>query len=164
MSRQTPENGTGAPVEAETQVAFGTPQSQRLTRPQGLERLVLALLEGAENAEDDMARSGIVLDLTVQGTRCLLIRSDGPSAVAILSPREREIARMVAAGLTNKSIACVLEISPWTVSTHLRRIFTKLRVSSRAAMVARLAMWKPAPHETPWSDTFPTIPARGVGQ
>jgi len=58
------------------------------------------------------------------------------SAVSF-SPREREIARMLAKGYPNKTIADVLEISPWTVSTHLRRIFAKLRVSSRAAMAAR---------------------------
>ena len=55
-----------------------------------------------------------------------------------LSPREQEIARLVARGLPNKTIAAVLEISPWTVSTHLRRIFTKLGVSSRAEMVAHV--------------------------
>jgi DNA-binding CsgD family transcriptional regulator len=32
-----------------------------------------------------------------------------------------------------------LEISPWTVATYLRRIFSKLDVTSRAAMVARLS-------------------------
>jgi len=32
----------------------------------------------------------------------------------------------------------VLEISTWTVATHLRRIFAKVGVSSRAAMIARL--------------------------
>jgi DNA-binding CsgD family transcriptional regulator len=43
---------------------------------------------------------------------------------------------MVAKGYPNKTIAAVLEISSWTVGTHLRHIFGKLHVSSRAAMVA----------------------------
>ena len=55
-----------------------------------------------------------------------------------LSPREQEIVRMVAQGQCNKIIADVLNISSWTVCTHLRRIFAKLGVNSRAAMVARL--------------------------
>jgi Bacterial regulatory proteins, luxR family len=45
---------------------------------------------------------------------------------------------MVAKGYANKSIASILDISSWTVSSHLRRIYTKLGVTSRAAMVARL--------------------------
>jgi Bacterial regulatory proteins, luxR family len=44
---------------------------------------------------------------------------------------------MVAEGHPNKIIADVLNISPWTVCTYLRRIFAKLGVTSRAAMVAR---------------------------
>jgi DNA-binding CsgD family transcriptional regulator len=54
------------------------------------------------------------------------------------SPREQEISRMVAKGCPNKTIAGVLNISCWTVCTHIRRIFAKLGVASRAAMVARL--------------------------
>jgi DNA-binding CsgD family transcriptional regulator len=54
-----------------------------------------------------------------------------------LSPREQEIVRMVAEGHPNKVIAAVLNISTWTVGTHLRRIFAKFGVGSRAAMVAR---------------------------
>ncbi|WP_235030723.1 response regulator transcription factor [Nonomuraea solani] len=64
-------------------------------------------------------------------------------APAVLTPREAEIARMVGKGFTNKEIAKVLEISTWTVATHLRRIFSKLEVSTRAAMVARLLETKP---------------------
>jgi DNA-binding CsgD family transcriptional regulator len=45
---------------------------------------------------------------------------------------------MVARGYPNKTIAAVLDISTWTVGTHLRRIFAKLGVTSRAAMVARI--------------------------
>jgi DNA-binding CsgD family transcriptional regulator len=56
-----------------------------------------------------------------------------------LSAREREIARLISSGHTNKTVAAVLEISLWTVDTHIRRIFAKLGVRSRSAMVARLA-------------------------
>ncbi len=85
------------------------------------------------------AEQEIILDVEVDGVRCLLVRTrphlSGHSA---LSPRELEIARMVATGYPNKIIADVLEISEWTVGTHLRRIFAKLGVGSRAAMVSRL--------------------------
>jgi DNA-binding CsgD family transcriptional regulator len=76
-----------------------------------------------------------LLDITLDGVRCALTLAH-PSRADSLSPREREIARMVAQGYTNKMIASVLDISLWTVSTHLRRIFAKLGVSTRAAMVA----------------------------
>ena len=43
----------------------------------------------------------------------------------------------MARGLPTKAIANVLDVSLWTVSTHLRRVFAKLQVNSRAEMVAR---------------------------
>jgi len=55
-----------------------------------------------------------------------------------LSPREQAIAKLVAQGLPNKSIANQLDISPWTVATHLRRMFFKLGVTFRTAMITRL--------------------------
>lgn len=82
----------------------------------------------------------VLLDVEMEGVRCILVRLGPrpPQAPLILSPREREIVRMVAEGYANKTIAAVLEISSWTVSTYLRRLFAKLSVGSRAAMVARL--------------------------
>ena len=82
----------------------------------------------------------VILATEVDGVRYILIRSHprSPHTQVILSPREEEIARMVAKGYPNKTIAAVLDISPWTVCTHLRRIFAKFGVGSRAAMVARL--------------------------
>ena len=82
----------------------------------------------------------VLLEEEIDGAHYLLVRSQ-PKVVhdqVLLSPREREIARMVAKGHPNKVIAAVLDISPWTVGTHLRRIFAKLGVGSRAAMVARI--------------------------
>ena len=72
------------------------------------------------------------------GLRCLLIRT--PQDNLALSPREREIARLVADGHSNKIVADILEISAWTVGTHIRRIFAKLGVNSRAAMVAKVGL------------------------
>jgi DNA-binding CsgD family transcriptional regulator len=82
----------------------------------------------------------IILDKYVDGVRCLLTRkAKKPGKIKIvISPRERTIARMVADGYPNKVIALNLRISTWTVSTHLRRVFAKLGVGSRAAMVAHL--------------------------
>ena len=58
-------------------------------------------------------------------------------AAHLLTRRELQIVMLVAEGLVNKQIADQLKISEWTVATHLRRIFNKLQVTSRAAMVNR---------------------------
>lgn len=57
----------------------------------------------------------------------------------ILTARELQIAALVALGHSNKQVSIKLDISEWTVSAHLRRIFIKLKVDSRAAMVYRCA-------------------------
>jgi len=85
----------------------------------------------------DAADAPVLLDIEVDGVRCVLVRARHNSRPP-LSPREQEIARMVAKGLPNKVIADVLQISCWTVGTHLRRIFAKVGVSTRAAMVAKI--------------------------
>lgn len=60
------------------------------------------------------------------------------STKSCLSPREEEIVRLIGKGMGNKEIAEVLDISKWTVATHLRRVFNKLDVGSRAAMIAKV--------------------------
>jgi DNA-binding CsgD family transcriptional regulator len=105
----------------------------------GLVRRLVKELEKKHFATN-AAKEEVMLDVQVDGVRCLLTRVP-PDAVrpsVILSPREREIARMVARGYPNKTIAGVLDISSWTVGTYLRRVFAKLNIGSRAAMVARL--------------------------
>lgn len=52
-----------------------------------------------------------------------------------LSLREREIVQLVAEDLTNAEIAERLIISPRTVTTHLDRIYTRLGINSRTALV-----------------------------
>lgn len=83
-------------------------------------------------------------------------------ALPRLSPREQQVASMVAGGDTNKAIAHRLGISTWTVAAHLRRIFEKLEVHTRAAMVARLrdelhASWPLEPSDDPPRPPAPTV-------
>ncbi len=54
-----------------------------------------------------------------------------------LSKREKEVLRCLAMGATDKETAKTLEVSPYTVADHLRSVFRKLRVKTRAAAVAR---------------------------
>ncbi|HEY3741819.1 MAG TPA: helix-turn-helix transcriptional regulator [Bryobacteraceae bacterium] len=96
----------------------------------------------AERPESPCGPDGeeILFDVEVDGSRYLLVRLiKADDQTARLSPREQEIVRLVALGHSNKIIGDVLSISSWTVCTHLRRIFAKLGVGSRAAMVARLS-------------------------
>lgn len=56
---------------------------------------------------------------------------------AKLSPREREVITLVAAGRTTNEIADDLGLSPLTIKTHVERILAKYGAPTRAAAVAR---------------------------
>jgi DNA-binding CsgD family transcriptional regulator len=58
------------------------------------------------------------------------------SAAGLLTAREAEVLKLVAAGFTNRRLADKLRISEKTVARHLSNIFTKLNISSRTAATA----------------------------
>jgi DNA-binding CsgD family transcriptional regulator len=128
------------------------PPAERPTHTAGdLIRLLVSLSGSPDDRVEDgngQATEEIILEADLDGARYVLIRIPHVSRPRVqLSPREQEIVRMVAEGHSNKIIAKVLSISSWTVCTHLRRIFAKLGVGSRAAMVARLIeLWGPREH------------------
>jgi len=96
--------------------------------------LGIAMVDGEPLAEET------VLEVEMDGFHYILKRTwpEISAAKYRLSPREQEIVDLVAKGYPNKSIAAVLNISPSTVATHIRRIFDKLNAKSRAEMVARV--------------------------
>ena len=67
----------------------------------------------------------------------LLVVQPAGSAAGALSPRERDVALMLARGLTNKQVAAELVVSPATVRSHVERILDKLGLHSRA----QVAVW-----------------------
>jgi DNA-binding CsgD family transcriptional regulator len=124
-------------------LAIDTPVESGAAPADAITRTLVELIENLCSAVKGDAAPGaseeVLVDTEVDGSRYLLLRMPAPSRNRIqLSPREQEIVRMVAKGHPNKVIADVLNISAWTVCTHLRRIFAKLGVGSRAAMVAQL--------------------------
>src|SRR4030095_7861605 len=95
------------------------------TNDERTDLMVRALIRHVTDTADspslsDPVAPGVLLDLKMEGVRCVLVRvepqpqPEGATtqhAHVMLSPREEEIARMVAAGYPNKTIAAVLDIS-----------------------------------------------------
>ena len=94
--------------------------------------------EGTAAWELDAARS--VFDRLGAGPDVARVDSltASPQAAAAhgLTQRELQVLRLVARGATNRSIAAELVLSDRTIDRHVSNIFTKLRVSSRAAATA----------------------------
>jgi DNA-binding CsgD family transcriptional regulator len=66
-------------------------------------------------------------------------RRRDPSTLSQLTPQELQIARCVAEGMSNKQVAAQLFLSPRTIDSHLRNIFSKLAITSRTQL-ARLPL------------------------
>jgi len=86
----------------------------------------------------------VTLDLTatnVLGTPLVVIGSmpPEPQILSVLTPRERQVAALLASGLTNKGIALKLALSPATVKDHIHHILKKTGLPTRAAVAAYLA-------------------------
>ena len=96
-------------------------------------------------------------DATASGRVAIVLeRSVSPESTAVrleahgVTARERQIAGLLAAGLTNPEIAERLVLSPYTVQDHIKSLFEKTNVSSRQELVARIFL----------DDYLPRIAAR----
>ena len=124
---------------ASTQSMLAAMQGKDTRSLEELVRLLVKRVSPNNGHTLQVPHEEVILDTEVDGGRYLLVRLPKSAQSQVrLSPREQEIVRMVAQGHSNKIIAGVLNISSWTVCTHVRRVFGKLGVGSRAAMVARL--------------------------
>ena len=68
-----------------------------------------------------------------QQQRTIAARRDHP-LLEILTPREAEVTRLAATGMTNKQIAACLFVSPGTVRKHLDNIYAKTGTHNRTTL------------------------------
>jgi DNA-binding CsgD family transcriptional regulator len=92
-------------------------------------------------ARDTFARLGAAEVLSAEALlrSHRLVASGRRSGGEGLSEREREIASLVATGLSNREIGQELVLSPKTVEHHVSRILGKLQLTSRAALAAHVS-------------------------
>ena len=94
-----------------------------------------AIMKSAENTELVAAIRKIAAGQTcISGEIQGMMDSDPP--VTNLTGRQSEVLQSLTLGLTNKDISSVLEISVDTVKSHLRHVFAKMDVETRAEAVA----------------------------
>ena len=99
-----------------------------LTKATGPEELRDAILTAAAG--------GVLLGRQIHGGLAWEIRLRETDDRPVLSPREREVLRRIAAGETVPVMARALHLSVSTVKTHVHHLYEKLEVSDRAAAVA----------------------------
>jgi DNA-binding CsgD family transcriptional regulator len=75
-------------------------------------------------------------ELVATGLRPRQAATEGPAA---LTPRQRQICELAAAGKSNREIAQELFLSAKTVETHLLSSYRKLGVNGRTELAAELA-------------------------
>ncbi|HJZ47497.1 MAG TPA: response regulator transcription factor [Roseiflexaceae bacterium] len=88
-----------------------------------------------------VAEGGAWLDPTVTGRVLAAYRAGAPirpgaaERIAALTPRERDVLRLIGRGATNAEIAATLVISDATVKSHIGHILDKLDLRDRAAAI-----------------------------
>jgi DNA-binding NarL/FixJ family response regulator len=103
----------------------------KTTPPERLVAAIRAAVDGESLLSPEIARR--LAERFASGPRPA---ADGvPPALEELTPRERDVLRLIARGLGNGDIAAELIMSVATVKTHVNRIFRKLGISERAQAV-----------------------------
>ena len=95
-----------------------------------------ATREAVCDAVRTTARGGSVLSVAAQSGLVEGLRRQHASEHAALTPREREVLRMIAEGKSAPQIAAEIHLSTATIKTHLQSVYDKLGVGDRAAAVA----------------------------
>src|SRR5690606_37753171 len=77
----------------------------------------------------------LTLDATIALAGTVEVASAANDPAPRLSPREQDVARLAAQGMTNQQIAAELGMSVRTAETHMRNVLRKLGLASRRDLV-----------------------------
>ena len=103
-------------------------------------------IEALAEAVRAVAAGGLVIDPRVARLALAPSRDegdegdegDGPPALALLTPTEREVAALVAEGLSNQAIAARMVLAEGTVKNHVSALLRKLRAADRTVLALTL--------------------------
>lgn len=102
-----------------------------------LRRAVQTVLAGGQFFEE-VAHLDVAENISTSPESTIKSGDDGEiTALPILGKRQVEVLQMIAQGASNKEISRRLDISPNTVKTHIKHIFTEMGVNKRTACVRR---------------------------
>jgi DNA-binding NarL/FixJ family response regulator len=115
---------------AKALAAFGS-SMRRAGHRMDARRPLRQALEIAEHCGARAVASQARAELAAAGGRPRQVQLSGPAS---LTPSERRIADMAAAGETNRDIAQALYVTPKTVEVHLTSVYRKLGIKTRAGL------------------------------
>jgi DNA-binding CsgD family transcriptional regulator len=128
--------------DARTRLCLGERLRRMGRRREAREPLRTALADfDALGASPWAARAAAELQATGE-----VVRRRDPASLDELTPQELRVATMLAGGATTRQAGAALYLSPKTVEYHLRHVYLKLGINSRAALAEALA---PATAEPP---------------
>jgi predicted ATPase/DNA-binding CsgD family transcriptional regulator len=125
---------TGAELLDRADSAERERQVQQIRKRLGVQTFAAEWAAGRAIGPDEAAR--LALRLGADDTAQYEAAPAGTGRRPLLTRREREVAALVARGLTNRQAAETLLVAPRTVETHLEHIFSKLGVQTRAEVAA----------------------------
>jgi DNA-binding NarL/FixJ family response regulator len=119
----------------------------------------LAAIIDEEDLQEDFLRRAIAM---IPGVQPPAVQSAAPRQAAKqkyggLTRRERQVAAVIAQGMTNQEIAEALVVSIKTVEAHITRVLSKLGFSSRA----QIAAWAVAKGLAPAPQDLDTLSSSG---
>lgn len=102
----------------------------------GEERFDALAAEGQAMSIDEVVAYALTADNGAEQRDHRAKRHSELPTSTLLTPREQEVAALIARGYTNRQIAATLVITPRTADTHVRNVLTKLELHSRAQVAA----------------------------